>query len=195
MSRACSVEGCERKHLARGFCCMHYNRWLEYSDPMYVMYNKDGHKKNNQEMYKIYMGLKDRCLNQNSRYYHNYGGRGIEICDRWLGPNGFMNFLEDMGKRPEGVTSNGRALYSLDRIDVDGDYSPNNCRWATWEEQENNRRCNVKFKHDGKELSLRQWSRELGISYSTLCYRLYKKKLSPPELFNPIDIRYSRPQH
>jgi hypothetical protein len=73
--------------------------------------------------------MKDRCTNQNHKSYNNYGGRGITVCERWMD---FRNFLQDMGERPEGM--------SIDRIDVNGDYEPGNCRWATAQQQSLNKR-------------------------------------------------------
>jgi len=75
----------------------------------------------------------DRCFNPDNAWYHRYGGRGITVCARWLGPQGFNNFLADMGERPAGK--------SIDRFpDNDGNYDPGNCRWATAQEQTINRK-------------------------------------------------------
>jgi hypothetical protein len=90
------------------------------------------HNLSKHELYPTYQGMKQRCSNPNHQRWMSYGGRGIKVEDCWLGENGFVNFLKDMGERPVGKT--------LDRIDNDGNYGLTNCRWATLSEQNKNRR-------------------------------------------------------
>ena len=111
---------------------------------------------------QCYKDMKDRCYNVRSQRYHTHGGRGIKVCDRWL--ESYENFVSDMGIKPDG--------YSLDRIDNDGDYSPDNCRWATPKEQALNRRTNVYITYNGDTLTISQWAEILGISFNALCKRL-----------------------
>jgi hypothetical protein len=83
--------------------------------------------------YITWAGMKQRCFNPNSGNYPDYGGRGITVCARWLGENGFINFFQDVGKKPS-------PELTLDRIDVNGNYEPGNVRWADAITQANNKR-------------------------------------------------------
>jgi len=107
------------------------------------------------KIYRIWAGMITRCLDENNPSYKNYGGRGITICDRWLGKNGFINFYADMGDCPKGK--------SLDRINNDKGYYKKNCKWSTKKEQANNRRTNHLIIYNGKTQTLKQWAEELKI--------------------------------
>lgn len=111
------------------------------------------HGKSRSRVYKIWAGIKKRCLNPRNPAFKHYGGRGISICERWLS---FENFLADMGEPPDGL--------SIDRIDNDKGYSPENCRWADWKTQHNNRRGNVIIEYNGERKTISQWADTLGIS-------------------------------
>lgn len=93
--------------------------------------NKIKHGKNKTPEYKTWLTIKQRCNNKNDQAYSNYGGRGISVCEKWT--NNFLDFLDDMGERPGDE-------YSIDRIDVNGNYEPGNCRWVTMLEQNRNQR-------------------------------------------------------
>ena len=116
--------------------------------------------------YVIYYDIVKRCQNNACDNYKNYGGRGIKVCDRWLGPSGFINFYADMGPRPS-------KSHSIDRIDNDGDYCPENCRWATAIEQSNNRRSNKVLTVFGETGTISQFARKYGMNQSTLWRRLF----------------------
>lgn len=113
-------------------------------------------------IYNAWMSMKQRCHKKTNSAYKYYGARGIKVCDAWL--ESFEAFLADMGEMPEGM--------SIDRIDVDGDYSPDNCRWATAEEQANNKTNNRFIKANGKTLTAAQWSRKLDINAHKILRRL-----------------------
>jgi hypothetical protein len=105
--------------------------------------------------YRSWKAMLERCRNPNAPNYHLYGGRGISICDRWLGADGFVNFHADMGDRPEGQT--------LDRIDTNGDYTPENCQWATAKQQSNNRRNTevlAAARHENLKKGRKHWPRK-----------------------------------
>jgi hypothetical protein len=105
--------------------------------------------------YRSWTSMIQRCHNQKHNAYSNYGGRGIVVCERWRAS--FASFLEDMGPRPQGT--------SLDRFpDQSGNYEPGNCRWATSEQQQNNKRTNRLLELDGRTKTVTQWAREVGLS-------------------------------
>lgn len=111
--------------------------------------------------YNSWWAMKQRCNYPKHIEFPRYGGRGINLCARW---ESFENFLADMGERPEGMT--------LDRIDPNKDYSPENCRWASRVEQANNCRSNRMLEHNGDCKTLAQWGRELGLNPLVIGKRL-----------------------
>jgi hypothetical protein len=152
---------------------------------------KHGHSTSgaNSGTYSSYYGMKSRCYDKNLPKYKNHGGRGIKVCDRWLGENGFLNFLEDMGERPPCMT--------IERIDNDGNYAPDNCKWATYIEQNNNTRFNKLLSYNNETHTLAEWGRKLGIDRRTINARLMcdwpvEKALSTPSAHKNNLIEYNK---
>lgn len=115
--------------------------------------------------YHSWAGMKARCSDPAHSHYPSYGARGISVCPRW---ESFEQFLADMGEKPDGC--------SIDRRDVNGNYEPANCRWATRKEQANNTRNNRMIAALGRTQTLQQWADEIGISHGALIFRLDKAK-------------------
>jgi hypothetical protein len=113
--------------------------------------------------YRAWQQMRQRCQNPGNQRFDRYGGRGIKVCPRWDGS--FLAFYADMGPRPS-------PTHSLDRIDNDGDYSPENCRWATRAEQNRNRGDCIILDHDGMRMTVAEWARHLGINVRTLSLRI-----------------------
>lgn len=126
----CEVRGCNKPYMAKGMCEMHYSRKRKYGDHNKVL-KVVGQNRTKHPLYKLYHGMKDRCYNPNNTFYRYYGGRGIGMDKRWLGNNGFTNFCKDIGERPEG--------YTIDRIDNNKGYSPDNCMWKSRSDNQLNR--------------------------------------------------------
>lgn len=117
------------------------------------------HGESRTRLYNIWTQIKDRTENPENWGWDNYGGRGISLCEEWHDYPIFSKWAKENGYTED---------TSIDRIDVNGNYEPNNCRWATEKEQANNRRTCVMIEYNGKKQSMADWARELGISYETI---------------------------
>lgn len=133
--------------------------------------------------YSIWMNMRARCANPNSNRYEMYGGRGIRVCARWR--EDFLNFLNDMGRRPS-------LDHSIDRMDNDGNYTPENCRWATRKEQCRNRRTSRFLSFRGEEKTLAEWCEITGLPVSTVHARIKSGWTPDDALTKPINGRASK---
>lgn len=122
------------------------------------------HGRHGEKAYKIWKNMRSRCLSPSSSGYHKYGARGITVCEQW---SDFNKFIEDMGEIPSDD-------YSIDRIDPNGNYEPQNCRWIPLSEQRWNKRTSRKITYNGQTKNLNQWAKELNIKRETLKSRLDK---------------------
>lgn len=127
--KICKEKGCESKIHARGWCDMHYMRWLRYGNSLFVKVKMHGYS--NHHLYKVWQDMKARCYNKNNKDYKYYGGKRITICDKWRNsPEAFIEWALPLWK--EGL--------QIDRRDNDGNYEPSNCHFVTSKENKNNQR-------------------------------------------------------
>ncbi len=117
------------------------------------------------DVYHIFFGIKNRCTNARNKDFPNYGGRGITMCERWI--NSVETFIKDMGPRPS-------KKHSVDRIDVNGPYSPENCRWADSSRQQRNRRGVKQLTYNGLTMGQNDWAEHLDLPVSTIAGRLLR---------------------
>ncbi len=124
--------------------------------------NNRTHGMSNAPTWNSWSNMISRCYRTGDKDFHKYGGRGISVCEEWRGS--FLSFYLHMGDRPKGK--------SLDRIDVNGNYGPGNCRWATPMEQNRNQRINVFYEMDGKRMIAPDWAKHLGLRKGAINMRL-----------------------
>ena len=128
-------------------------------------------------LYDIWMNMKGRCLNVHDKNYFRYGGRGIKVYPKWI---------HDYGSFRDWAFSNGYNKHlTIDRIDVNGNYEPGNCRWVTMKVQSNNRRSNINITWNDERHTLKEWSKIFSINYGTLNDRYHRGDV-PPRLFRPV---------
>ena len=139
---------------------------LEQAKLNRLAHTQSGHLMSRTPIYCTWKNMKRRCYSERNKRYANYGGRGIRVCDEWK--NDFFAFYE------WAIKNGYDDSLTIDRIDVDGDYSPSNCRWATRKEQANNTTRNHYIAYRGETHTAKQWSEKLGVPYQTLLYRTNK---------------------
>lgn len=135
--------------------------------------------------YKTWQSMVNRCHKPFNKEFINYGQRGITVCDSWR--NSFASFYKDMGDPPKGK--------SLDRIDNNGPYSPDNCRWANQTEQCNNKRTNKNITYKGITKTIAEWARHLGISPITIRSRLRNGWSTDKSLESPVTAAHCKKSH
>lgn len=144
------------------------------------------HRGRGTRLYHVWSDIKIRCFNSKSSNYANYGGRGITMCDEWR--NDFATFRDWSIANGYDETA-PKGQYTIERINVNGNYEPSNCRWATTKEQGNNRRNNHLLTYDGETHTIAEWSEITGIRHDTLLRRLKKGWTPEKTLTEPVKGR------
>lgn len=139
--------------------------------------NLKTHGRTGTPTFKTWGSMLARCRDNKNTKYHNYGGRGISVCEHW---HDFSNFYADMGERPS-------PKHSIDRIDVNGNYEPSNCRWATREQQGRNKRNNRLITINGRTQCTAEWAEESGVSRNTIELRM-KRGISGADLISSAPV-------
>lgn len=138
------------------------------------------HGMSNSRIYRTWFGMKKRCLSPNDKAYKHYGGRGISICDEWMDFQKFYDWSMENGYTDE---------LTIERIDVNGNYCPENCKWIPFKEQAYNKRTNRLITYKGETKTMKEWSEEYGIRMSVIHERL-KKGMSVEETFTtPVEVK------
>lgn len=143
------------------------------------------HGKSKTPEYLSWCAMRRRCKDTNDDWYPSYGGRGISVCERW---DDFVTFLSDMGEKPS-------KAHSLDRIDVNGNYDPSNCRWATPKVQARNTRACEMLTYNGETKNIADWADQFGINYRTIKSRTYQMGWSAEKaITTPVNHKKPRAQ-
>lgn len=141
---------------------------------------KQKHGESKTKLYKTWAAMKYRCNSKNPHKYKSYGSKNVSVCDEWK--NDYLEF------KAWALNNGYQEHLTLDRVDVDGDYNPDNCRWITHKAQQNNRTTNKWIEHDGEKHTVAEWCEIKGVSQGTAWYRL-QKGMTFDEVFNPVTDR------
>lgn len=157
-------DACEYLNVKQCSLASYYKRNKLCKGYKVVKLGSSTHNDTKTRLFKIWSGMKERCYREKHSHYKNYGGRGIKVCEKWK---------NDFGEFKEWAINNGyKENLTLDRINVNGNYEPSNCRWATQKEQHNNTRKNHYIQYKGKTYTISQLSELVGIKYTTLKERI-----------------------
>lgn len=184
ITKKCSIDNCENKYRSLGLCEKHYTRMRRYGNPDTSF--KVRHGKSGIPEYHIWVSMNQRCYNVNSQVYEHYGKRGIEVCEGWQ--SSFEKFFRDMGERPS-------DKHTIDRINNDGDYEPNNCRWALQVQQINNQQRVIDARGYTFDKRTGKWIARIGYNGKTEYIGSYETKEEAQKAYRKVKKRVLQCQH